>query len=331
MRKIPLEVCVPLFLLGFVARVFGQGEPLPPPPPIVNIDLGIVVDSVNSMFSGLTNSLSELPAVVVDMFFSVLQGFVADFLSSLLFVAKLFIVTNPDISPMFPLWQTIVYVISLFYLILFMVVGFLFIFSSIDAEKRLTAKQWFKSTVIMIACVAGSFQLYDLVLRLGAAIAGFLWSAEFEVLFEAGQLSELNIVLLGVYSFAVLGAFITFVIRYLFLFAGAAIIPIALFFYFIPPLKPWGKMLLEILFAAILMQIIDVIIFIACQAVWQQFAGVPDSAGWGPLTAFALIAFTNAAIIGFALMKAARTVTKQLPELAVVAKMAGTAAIGAIA
>jgi hypothetical protein len=330
LRKILWEVCIPLLFLGLGVRVFAQGGPLPPPPPLVNIDLGVVVDSVNSMFSGLSQSLSDMPAAVVNLFFSVLQSFVADFLSSLLFVAKMFIVSNPDISPMLPLWQTIVYIISLFYLILFMVVGFLFLFSSIDAEKRLTAKQWFKNTIIMIVCVAASFYLYDLVLRIGAAIAGFLWSSEFEALFQASQLSELNIVLLAVYSIAVLGAFITFMIRYLFLFAGAAIVPIALFFYFIPPLKPWGKMLLEILFAAILMQIIDVIIFIACQTVWQQFAGVPDSAGWAPLTAFALIAFTNMAIIAFALMKAARTITKQLPELAIIAKTASSAAIGAM-
>jgi len=300
------------------------------PPPIVNIDLGGVTDAINGMFSGLTQSLTALPAAAVDQFFASLQGLVAGFLTSLLFIAKVFMTTNPDITPMFPLWQTIVYVISLFYLMLFMIVGFLFLFSSIDAEKRTAAKQWFKSTVIMIAMVAASFQLYELFLALGAATANYLWAVEFESIFQASELTALNIVLLSVYSGAVLVAFITLFIRHLFLIMGAAIFPIALFFYFIPPLKAWGKMMLEILFAAVLMQIIDVIIFIGAEAVWQQFTGIPDIAGWAPTMAFCLIAITNTIIIVFALLKAARTVTQQLPELTAIVKTAGTAAIGAL-
>ena len=97
------------------------------------------------------------------------------------------------------------------------------------------------------------------------------------------------------------------------------------------PLKPWGKMMLEILFAAVLMQIIDVIIFIGAEIVWQQFTGIPDIMGWAPTMAFALVAITNTIIIAFAVMKASKTVTQQMPEVVAIAKMAGSAAIGALA
>lgn len=334
MDKRLFEVCIPLLLILFVGRAMAQ-EPLPPMPPalppIIEIDFDGVIGSIDAMFAGLTQSFAELPAAVVDQFFASFKGIAASFLESLLFLAKQFVVTNPDIAPMFPLWQLIVYIISLFYLMLFLVVGFLFLYSSFDAEKRVDAKKWFKSTVIMIAVVGASFYLYDLFLDLGAGVAGFLWSSEFETLFNAGELSSLNILLLMVYSGAVLLAFITFFIRHLFLLIGTAILPIALFLYFIQPLKAWGKMLLEIIFAAVLMQIIDVIIFIGAEAVWQQFEGLPDIAGWGPTMAFTLVAITNNAIIFFALLKAARTVNKEIPELVILAKTAGTAAMGAMA
>jgi len=327
-RKI-YEVCVPFLFLMFLGRAFALNEPMPPP--IVNIDLGIISEAINQMFTGLTQSLTELPAAVVNQFLASLQSLTANFLTTLLLIAKEFITTNPDIAPMFPLWQTIVYIISLFYLILFLIVGFFFLFSSIDAEKRTSAKKWFKSTIIMIAAVGASFQLYEIFLAIGAGVATYLWASEFEVLFQASELTALNLILLTVYSGAVLAAFITLFIRHLFLVMGAAIFPIALFFYFIEPLKPWGKMLLEILFAAVLMQIIDVIIFIGSQIVWEQFIGLPDIAGWAPTMAFGLVAIINTIIIAFAVIKASKTVTQQLPEVVAVAKMAGTAAIGAIA
>jgi hypothetical protein len=149
-------------------------------------------------------------------------------------------------------------------------------------------------------------------------------------MFQASELSALNIVLLIVFSGSVFVAFVTLFIRHLFLVMGAAIFPIALFFYFIPPLKAWGKMMLEIIFAAVLMQIIDVIIFVGAEVVWHQFTGMPDIMGWAPTMAFCLIAITNTIIILFALMKAARTVTQQLPEVTAIVKTAGTAAIGAL-
>lgn len=327
-RKL-FEICVPFLLLVILGRTFAlETEPLPP---VVNIDVSGVIDSINGMFSGLSQSIGAVPAAVVDQFFLVLQGFFASFLESMLSLAKLFMTSNPNIAPMFPLWQTIVYVISLFYLVIFLFVGFLFIFSSIDAEKRVAAKQWFKSTVIMIAAVSASFYFYELFLELGSAVASYLWSTEFETLFQANSLTSLNIVLLAVFSGAVFAAFVTFFVRYLFLVIGAAIFPIALFFYFMPTFKPWGKMMLEIIFAGVLMQIIDVIIFIGAEVVWQQFSGVQDIVGWAPTMAFCLVAIANTIIILFAVLKATKTVTQQLPEVVAIAKTAGTAAIGALA
>lgn len=329
MNKKIAEICIPFLLLIMLGRAFASdGQELPP---IVNIDLTGVIESINGMFSGLNQSLSQLPNAVVSQFFSVFQGLTASFLTSLLSITKLFVVTNPDISPMFPLWQTIVYIISLFYLLIFLTVGLLFIFSSIDAEKRATAKQWFKSTIIMIAAVGSSYYFYSLFLQLGAAIANYLWTSQFETLFQPGNLTTLNILLLIFYSTAVLAAFITFFIRHLFLLIGTAIFPIALALYFIPPTKAWGKMLLEILFAAVFMQIIDAIIFIGTQAVWNQFTGIPDIAGWAPAMAFSLVAITNTAIIFFAITKAGRTISNEMPEVVAIIKTVSTAAIGALA
>jgi len=326
------EVCFPLFLLLLLGpRVFAAAQP-----PVV-VDMSPVTNAINNMFSGLSGalsglstSISQIPQAVVDSFIAFFKNEFVNFLSPLLVLAKAFLTTNPDPQALYGLWQVIVYIISLFYLLLFLIVGLLFIFSSFDSARRATAKDWFKSTVFLVVGVNASFLFYSLFLGLGSGIANYLWVSQFEQLFSTNALSGLNFVLLLVYAGAVLIAFITFFVRYLLLLLGTVLFPIAIFFYFIPPLKTWGKMFLEILFAGVLMQIIDVIVFIGAAAVWNQFVGFQDIIGWAPIMAFCLVALINCFILWFAGVKAARVFSSEMPELVALIKAGGQAAIGAL-
>ncbi len=334
MKKL-IEICVPLlFLLLLGPRVFADDSG--DPPVVVNIDLTSVTDAINNMFSGLNQALgglsetvSQIPQAMVDSFIGFFKNEFVGFLNPLLLLAKAFLTTNPDPEALFGLWQVIVYLISLFYLLLFLIVGLLFIFSSFDSKRRAVAKDWFKSIVFLVVGVNASFLFYSLFLGLGSAVANYLWVAEFEQLFSPSILSGLNFVLLFIYAGAVLIAFITFFVRYLLLLLGTVLFPIAIFFYFIPPLKAWGKMLFEILFAGVLMQIIDVIVFIGASAVWNQFAGFQDILGWAPIMAFCLVAIINVFILWFAGVKAAGVFNSEMPELVALVKTGSQAAIGA--
>ncbi len=331
MNKRFLEIFVPLlFTLLLSQRVFADDT-------IVNVDLNPVTSAINNLFSGVNQSIanvqsvvSNLPGEVVKAFTDFFRQEFAGFLNPLLLLAKSFLTTNPDPQLLFGLWQTIIYIISLFYLLLFLIVGLLFLFSSFDSARRATAKEWFKSSIFLVVGVNASFMFYQLFLGLGAAVANYLWVSEFEQLFSNTLLSSFNMILVCVYSGSALLAFVTLFVRYLVLLLGTVLFPIGIFFYFIPPLKAWGKMLFELLFAAVLMQIVDVIVFIGASAVWKQFTGAPDIAGWAPIMAFSLIAIINSFMIVFSGMKAVNSITKEFPEVVAIAKFAGQTAIGAL-
>ncbi len=330
MKKLT-EICVPLlFTLFLIPRAFAEGE-------TTIIDFSGITTAINQMFSGLSTGLTEistgvtaLPNAIVNSFISFLTTEYINFLNPLLELARVFMTTNPDTSLMYSTWEMVAHLISLFYLVIFLGIGLLFVFSSLDAGKRLKAKEWFKQAIFLVVGVNASFAFYTLFLGLGAAMAEYLWLEEYASVFSNETLSLLNLVLLFVYGATVLLAFITLFIRYLILLLGTALIPLAVAFYFMPPLKAWGKMIIEILFACLLMQVVDVIIFIAASTVWKQFAGYPDILGWAPIMAFTLIAIVNTLILVFALLKALRTTAQQVPEVVAVGKAAGQAVIAGL-
>jgi len=321
------EICVPFFIV-FLLFPFVHAQSGNDQAPL--IDFSGVINAINGMFSGVSKSLSDLPSNVLNSFTGFFRGELISFLNPLLSLAKLFITSNPDPNLMLGLWKTIVLIISFFYLLLFLVVGFMFLFSSFDSSRRLKAKEWLKGGILIVIGVNASFLLYSLFLSLSAGIAGFLWANELDPLFTPSALSALNLILLGVYSFNVMLAFITFFIRYLVLLIGVVLFPIAIFFYFIPPLKAWGKLFFEILFAMALMQVIDVIVFIGASMVWKQFISIPDIIGIAPAMAFILIAVINAFIIVFAALRAGRMMTKEFPEVMYAVKAGATSAVGAL-
>jgi hypothetical protein len=54
------------------------------------------------------------------------------------------------------------------------------------------------------------------------------------------------------------------VIRYLIVAVGVVFFPIGIFLYFVPPLRGWGKFILNILFAFMFLVFIDALVILAC-------------------------------------------------------------------
>jgi len=289
----------------------------------INIDVSGIVNAVNgntqSNANALTNntntlntSLLDIPTSIMNIFFGTIKNALLSFNNTLMNLTKELLSANPDPAPLFSWWQTIITIISAFYLLIFLIIGFQFLLSGNNATKREQAKEWLKNVVIMIIAVNISFYLYQLALELSTAITQYLWEAGFEQFFQNTLYSATGIIFIFFSIIAIGLALITLFIRYLFLLAGVILFPIAIFLYLTPKLDAWGKMIFNFLGVMLVIQLLDIIILIATQQVMIQLAGNIGTALILPL-GFTVIALTNTLAIIYAIIKSALTITTNAP------------------
>ena len=277
--------------------------------PIINIDLQGVIDAITGTGNNLETNVNEVPNGIFGLFTGWFDDSLQEFDVTLLSLTGFLLATNPDPESMFDWWQSIVLIISSFYLLIFLLVGFMFMYHSINPEKRAVAKEWFKNTFLMIIGVNVSFWLYQLILELSTAITQFLWITGFENFFEESILAGAGTIHLTFYLFAIGLTLLTLFIRYLFLLLSVMIFPIGIFLYFIPPLKNWGQMIFNLIGIVLAMQFIDVIIFVTANQVMFNLAG-QEGATLVPALSFFLIGLMNIALFFYAITKSVFSATE---------------------
>jgi hypothetical protein len=164
------------------------------------------------------------------------------------------------------IWAIVIYIISMFYGLLLVYSGFNFILSGYDSAKREKAKSWLKNVLIMILLVQASYLIYVLILDVNSALTTSVFNlidADFFV-FTMDSVSEVasEIVFGFTYLAILLITVIILIIRYLIVSFGVALFPIGIFFYFIEPLKGFGKSILNFLFINIFMSFFASLIFL---------------------------------------------------------------------
>ena len=169
-----------------------------------------------------------------------------------------------NLNLFFSMWVIIVYVISMFYGLMLVASGFNFIISGHDVVKRENAKQWLRNIVIMIILIQASFFIYQLAIDLSSIITSavltlvdpdfFLISVD-----DIGDIG-LAIVFALIYVLVLIVTALILVIRYAFVAIGVVLLPLAIFFYFLPPLKSYGSLILNFLGIAIFITFFDVIL-----------------------------------------------------------------------
>ncbi len=211
---------------------------------------------------GLLNLATCIPQKIFDFLIYLLNAPLAPLLT---LVQSL--LTEPvDISLFGSIWAIMIYVLSLFYGFLMLYSGFNFMFSGHDAVRREKAKEWFRNTIIMIVLIQASYFLYSLVIDISSLVTNGTMNLISQTFF---QLTIDNIVNVGLQFFfalfyvlvLVLSAFIL-TIRYLIVAFGVALLPFGIFFYFIPPLKSYGKLILNFLGVCIFVTFFDAVIFL---------------------------------------------------------------------
>jgi len=247
------------------------------------------------------------------------------FIQPLLETAKALITVNINPFDFQGLWLAIVSIISAFYLLLFLIVGLKFLFGCYDATHRKEAKEWFKNAVILVVAVNASLLLYSLLLNIGSAVALTLWSNEFEELFLVQNLGALDFIWAGIFAVNLFLAIVTLALRHLFLILGVALFPIGIFLYFIPPLKAYGRVLLNLIGAAVFVQVLDVIILIALQLFVEQFGGLPGMALLAPSLGFLFIFIANIAAAIIAVVKSLNDVGVKVDLVSAAGSLVGPA------
>lgn len=169
-----------------------------------------------------------------------------------------------NLNLFFSMWVIVIYVLSMFYALLLLGTGFNFMISGYDSEKRENAKQWLRNIVIMIVLIQASFFIYQLAIDLSAITTSAtltLIDPNFFTL-GTGGVVDLGIALtLGIlYILVLLFTCLVLVIRYAFVAIGVVLFPIAIFFYFMPPLKKYGSLIMNFLGICIFVTILDSII-----------------------------------------------------------------------
>ena len=224
--------------------------------------VGDILDAFGNLADSVMDGISSIPEKLLNLVVDVINLP----LQPLLFLVKKLLSEEVNIDFLKGIWSIIVYILSLLYGILFIFSGISLMTSGNSAEKREKAKQGFQNTLLMIVFVQASFLIYQLILGftniLSSSCMGLISDSFF--VFTAENFSNLGMNLFFGMSYvvALLIAVIILAIRYILVAFGVVAFPIAIFLYFFPPAKQYGKLILNILVVAAIMPFINVLILL---------------------------------------------------------------------
>lgn len=314
------ELFLPVFMVFLLFTPQAHAESFD-----IVIDLGGVISAVNSNANStedalednsnfLGNAIGGIPNGIINTFKSNTKDSLQEFNTLILSLAVMLLSINPDTSLMFDSWQAIVFVLSSFYLILFLVIGLKFMTIGDNIQKREEAKESLKNIIIMIIGINISFVIYQLALELSTAITQFMWFSGFEYLFEPSTYSGAGLILLLLVIGSIVVALVTLFARYLFLLMGVILFPLGIFCYLTTSLRGWGRIIFNFLGIVLAMQLVDVILLVAVAQIMSSLAG-EIGVEFVPVLGFTLLTITNIVILVYAIVKSAFSAVDNAPML----------------
>jgi hypothetical protein len=139
--------------------------------------------------------------------------------------------------------------------------------SGYDVVKREKAKQWFKNLLIMMVLVQASYFIYSTIIDINSLLTSGVINLVDTHFFMLTADNIINIGLqffLGIiYVITLLITILILTLRYLIVAIGVVFIPLGIFFYFIPPLQSYGKLILNFLGICIFVTFFDSLVFLA--------------------------------------------------------------------
>ncbi|MBS3106412.1 hypothetical protein J4419_01990 [Candidatus Woesearchaeota archaeon] len=196
---------------------------------------------------GITNLASCLPEKLYEYTIGVINAPLQPFLT----LTKNLLSEPVNVDGFLSLWAIITYLISLFYGLFLLFAGFNFLLSGYSALKREQAKEWIKNIVLMILFIQASFYLYTLTLEISSllttSILDLIDPNFFLLTIDNLANVGLQLVFSGVYLLTMVFSILGLSVRYMLVAIGVVFFPLGIFFNFIPPIKSYGRLIINTL------------------------------------------------------------------------------------
>ncbi|MCX6741663.1 MAG: hypothetical protein NTX24_00610 [Candidatus Pacearchaeota archaeon] len=289
---------------------------------IVFIALIFFIQVAKADDCGITNLASCIPEKIFEFFLSVLNAPLQpllDWIHSLMVEP-----VNPSLFS--GIWSIITYILSLFYGLILIFIGFKFLFSGYSPEQRDSAKKSLRDIILMIVLIQSSYILYCAGLELSGALTGAIFKMidpDF-FLFTISGIPNifLQFILEIPYIINMILTLVLLALRYILVICGVALFPIGIFCYLIEPLQSYGKLILNILLVVAIIPFFYAIIFLAS----SMLIGLPVFANMKiilMIASFTLVNFGTLIGLAFVIINAAlKVITPVMKVAGVVAKVA---------
>ena len=235
-------------------------------------------DNDFSFCDDLFEELSDAIFYIPEKFFDYILYLMNQALEPFNNLIREFMEENPDISNNYYNWKIITYILSFFYVLIIAYAGFLFIISGHDVVKRELAKEWLKNTLLMLILIQGSYFIYELILELNSTLVQSILSRIPESFYQLQNLGLFNqgtqTTLLLIYMIILLITAVFLAIRIIIIFLGLILFPLGIFLYFIPPLRSYGKLFLNILMVFIFSTFFASLILLVVSQLVVQYGGI---------------------------------------------------------
>ena len=216
---------------------------------------------------GLTNLASCLPEKIYKYTLYIINAPIIPLLA----INKKLIIAIPSIDTFKGVWSVVRYILSFFYVFLFLYSGYIFLTSNTNPIQRGKAKDLLKNTTLMVVLIHASFYIYELIISLSSTLNAAIVNLVDPKFFILGidNISNLGLqfIFTSNYAIALVITMFMLTLRYVILAVGVIILPLAIFCYFTPPLKSYGKFLITMLLALTFVVFIDLLIILACSLI----------------------------------------------------------------
>jgi len=251
--------------------------------------------------------LSNLAQCLPEMFFEFLVSLLNGALQSLLDVVYFFLTNTVNPSLLLPIWEIMIYVLSMFYGIFLISAGFNLMISGYDVKKREKAKGWLGNVLFMVISVQGSYFWYILITNIAGSMTGAVFNLISSDFFLVNSMSSMT---LGftlassvVYSLVLILTILFLGIQYLVVFSGVLIFPFGLFFYFIPMLRSYGMLIIHSLIAFIFIPFFMSLQLLVASKIFEVIVSEIDTLLW-PAISFLAADFLMLFVIVAVVLKA---------------------------
>lgn len=256
---------------------------------------------------------------ISDTLFGFLNDLVTSPIQALISIAHSMMIESVSLTNFSHMWAVIVYVLSLFYGLLILYSGANFIISGHDAMRRAKSKEWFQNIFIMIVLVQMSYYIYQAIVGINAGLTSIIVTRINETIFNFAGNSLSSLALNIIFGFLAVITLLTTILflglRYIIVNFGLVCFPIAIFLYFIPSTKQYGKAIINFLLTAIFISFFNALIIYVC----SLGAGSSALSSYGILiitTAFTVVNWFMFYFLFFTLIKSALSFATKIVVLA---------------